>query len=58
MSKQKVVGLENCEKCLLRSGRLKDVIDNLEDDQKIVAAFITAARCGGNFQVVPGTPAK
>lgn len=42
MTKQKVVGLSNREKYSLRSEWLSKVIDGLEADQKIVAAFKTA----------------
>jgi hypothetical protein len=40
--KEKAVGLKQCEKWSLRSKELKDVIDNLEADKKIVAALKTA----------------
>jgi putative ABC transport system ATP-binding protein len=39
LAKEKVVGLKQRAKWSLRSKELKDVIDNLEADKKIVAAF-------------------
>lgn len=42
LAKEKAVGLKQRAKWLLRSKELKDVIDNLEEDKKIVAAFKTA----------------
>lgn len=42
LAKEKVVGLKQRAKWSLRSKELKDVIDNLEEDKKIVAAFKTA----------------
>jgi hypothetical protein len=42
LAKEKVVGLKQRAKWSLRSKELNDVIDNLEADKKIVAAFKTA----------------
>jgi hypothetical protein len=39
LAKEKVVGLKQRAKWSLRSKELKDVIDNLEADKKIVVAF-------------------
>jgi hypothetical protein len=41
LAKEKAVGLQQHEKRSLRSKELKDVIDNLEADKKVVAVFKT-----------------
>lgn len=43
LNKEKAVGLKRREKWLLRSVELRDVIDGLEKDKKIVADFKVAA---------------